>query len=73
MIEEYKVEQNQKYGDYRVSEYRNGEWCNEVDGFNSKAAAQRFCDQRNMFAIRNDDEPVAGQAGEDGEPSEGVY
>ncbi len=36
----YKVEQNEKFGDFRVHKYLNGEWWNERDGNWSKGKAQ---------------------------------
>jgi len=37
----YKVERNEKYGDFRVAEYRNGVWTNERDNNWSKAKAEK--------------------------------
>jgi hypothetical protein len=38
----YKVEQNEKYGDFRVVEYINGEWNNEFDGNWSEPKANKM-------------------------------
>lgn len=39
----YKVEQNKKYGDFRVVKYINGIWENEFDGNWTKGQANRKC------------------------------
>lgn len=37
----YKVEQNEKYADFRVVKYVNGEWSNEFDGNWTKYKANK--------------------------------
>lgn len=37
----FKVEQNEKYGDFRVVKYLNGTWLNERDGNWTKNKAEQ--------------------------------
>lgn len=40
-VVEYKVEKNEKYGDYRIVKYINGIWKDEVDNNYNKEWAER--------------------------------
>ena len=41
----FKVEQNEKYKDFRVVKYVNGVWENEWDGNWTKSKATKICKQ----------------------------
>ena len=45
----FKVEQNEKYGDFRVVKYLNGIWLNERDGgWTENKAEQKAKEYRNL-------------------------
>lgn len=50
---EFKVEKNERYGDYRVHEYFNGEWNNQIDNNWSESQANKIKDylQRSLIAL----------------------
>ena len=53
----YKVSKNEKYGDYRVDEYKNGVWNNQRYNNWTKEQAQKICNRYNSI---NADYPIMG-------------
>jgi len=53
MSVEYKAELNEKYGDWRVHEYINGEWNNGRDNNWSQGFAENKAKKLNEFVEAN--------------------
>jgi hypothetical protein len=55
----FKVEKNEKYGDYRVNKYLNGVWINQRDNNWSKRKAEEIAEKyrantKNGYATMSD-------------------
>lgn len=51
----YKIEQNQKYSDYRIVKYIDGVWDNEFDGMWTQAQAKKILKNKFFILSKMDD------------------